>query len=163
MGTCTCFFPFSTGGHTEQSETTKVPSRGKAPLRMRQQSLAALFWAVRAQQGGFSENCPAFSRPRAVWQLPRLWALKGGGPLFRLRARQEARGAAFPSAARASHAAPAAERDSRVDASGLYAETQKTLKFTKDMHGVRFDAYIKSENLWAEIGRRVPRAKALHS
>ena len=66
-------------------------------------------------------------------------------------AQQEARGAAFPSAARASHAAPVAERDSRVDASGLYAETQKTLKFTKDMHGVRFDAYIKSENLWAEI------------
>ena len=119
---------------------------------MRQQSLAAPFWAVRAQQGGFSENCPAFSRPRAVWQLPRLWALKGGGPPFRLRARQEARGTGSPSAARASHAVPVAERDSRVDASGLYAETQKTLKFTKDMHGVRFDAYIKSENLWAEIG-----------
>ena len=161
------FFPFfyriTTGGHPAQSETTKLPSRGKAPLRMRQQSLAAPFWAVRAQQGGFSENCPAFSRPRAVWQLPRLWALKGGGPLFRLRARQEARGAGSPSAARASHALPVTERDSRVDASGLYAETQKTLKFTKDMHGVRFDAYIKSENLWAEIGRRVPRAKALHS
>ena len=161
------FFPFfyriTTGGHPAQSETTKLPSRGKAPLRMRQQSLAAPFWAVCAQQGGFSENCPAFSRPRAVWQLPRLWALKGGGPLFRLRARQEARGAGYPSVARASHAAPAAERDSCADASGLYAETQKTLKFTKDMHGVRFDAYIKSENLWAEIGRRVPRAKALHS
>ena len=79
------------------------------------------------------------------------------------RAQQEARGAGFPSVARASHAVPSAERDSRADASGLYAETQKTLKFTKDMHGVRFDAYIKSENLWAEIGRRVPRAKALHS
>ena len=90
-------------------------------------------------------------------------ALKGGGPPFRLRARQEARGAGFPSAAGASHAVPVAEWDSRVDVSGLYAETQKTLKFTKDMHGVRFDAYIKSENLWAEIGRRVPRAKALHS
>ena len=90
-------------------------------------------------------------------------ALKGGGPPFRAHARQEARGAGFPSAAGASHAAPVAERDSRADASGLYAETQKTLKFTKDMHGVRFDAYIKSENLWAEIGRRVPRAKALHS
>ena len=67
---------------------------------------------------------------------------------------QEARGAGFPSAARASHALPVTERDSRADASGLYAETQKTqktLKFTKDMHGVRFDAYIKSENLWAEI------------
>ena len=47
-------------------------------------------------------------------------------------ARQEARGAGFPSVARASHAAPAAERDSHVDASGLYAETQKTLKFTKE-------------------------------
>ena len=78
-------------------------------------------------------------------------ALKGGGPPFRAHARQEARGAGFPSAAGASHAAPVAEWDSRVDASGLYAETQKTLKFTKDMHGVRFDAYIKSENLWAEI------------
>ena len=66
-------------------------------------------------------------------------------------AQQEARGAGFPSVARASHAVPSAERDSRVDTSGLYAETQKTLKFTKDMHGVRFDAYIKSENLWAEI------------
>ena len=78
-------------------------------------------------------------------------------------AQQEARGVGYPSVERASHAAPAAERDSCADASGLYAETQKTLKFTKDMHGVRFDAYIKSENLWAEIGRRVPRAKALHS
>ena len=86
------FFPFfyqiSTGGQPAQSETTKVPSRGKAPLLMKQRSLAAPFWAVRAQQGGSSENYPVFSRPRAVWQLPRLWALKGGGPLFRLRARQ---------------------------------------------------------------------------
>ena len=30
-------------------------------------------------------------------------------------------------------------------------ETQKSLKFVKDMHGVRFDAYIKSENVWAEV------------
>ena len=163
MGTCTCFFPFCTGGHPAQSETAKVPSRGKAELRVRQRSAAALFWAVRTQQGASSENCPVFSRPRAVWQLPRLWALKGGGSLFCLRARQEARGTGFPSAAGASHAVPVAEWDSCVDVSGLYAETQKTLKFTKDMHGVRFDAYIKSENLWAEIGRRVPRAKALHS
>ena len=66
-------------------------------------------------------------------------------------ARQETHGAGFPSAAGVSHAAPVAERDSRADASGLYAETQKTLKFTKDMHGVRFDAYVKSENTWAEI------------
>ena len=66
------FCQIATGGHPAQSETTKLPSRGKAPLRMRQRSLAAPFWAVRAQQGGFSENYPAFSRPRAVWQLLRL-------------------------------------------------------------------------------------------
>ena len=66
------FYQISTGGQPAQSETTKVPSRGKAPLLMKQRSLAAPFWAVRAQQGGFSENCPAFSRPRAVWQLLRL-------------------------------------------------------------------------------------------
>ena len=51
----------------------------------------------------------------------------------------------------------------RSDTRTLTVETQKSLKFVKDMHGVRFDAYIKSENVWAEVGRRVPRAKALHS
>ena len=30
-------------------------------------------------------------------------------------------------------------------------ETQKTLKFDIDAHGVRFDAFMQSENLWAEI------------
>ena len=39
----------------------------------------------------------------------------------------------------------------RSDTRALTVETQKSLKFVKDMHGVRFDAYIKSENLWAEI------------
>ena len=52
---------------------------------------------------------------------------------------------------------------SRSDMCALTVETQKSLKFVKDMHGVRFDAYVKSENTWAEMGRRVPRAKALHS
>ena len=66
------FYQISTGGQPAQSETTKVPSRGKAPLLMKQRSLAAPFWAVRAQQGGSSENYPVFSRPRAVWQLLRL-------------------------------------------------------------------------------------------
>ncbi len=33
----------------------------------------------------------------------------------------------------------------------LSSETQKTLKFEKDAHGVRFDAFIKSDQLWAEI------------
>ena len=33
----------------------------------------------------------------------------------------------------------------------LTSETQKTLKFEKDAHGVRFDAFIKSDQLWAEI------------
>ena len=74
------FFPFfyriTTGGHLAQSETTKVPSRDKAELRVKQRNLAAPFWAVRAQQGGSSEICPAFSRPRAVWQLLRLWGFK---------------------------------------------------------------------------------------
>ena len=51
----------------------------------------------------------------------------------------------------------------RSDTRALTVETQKSLKFVKDMHGVRFDAYVKSENTWAEMGRRVPRAKALHS
>ena len=45
----------------------------------------------------------------------------------------------------------------------LSIETQKTLKFGADVHGVRFDAFVESSKLWAEIGRRVPRAKALHS
>lgn len=35
--------------------------------------------------------------------------------------------------------------------SNLTSETQKTLKFERDAHGVRFDAFIKSERLWAEI------------
>ena len=51
----------------------------------------------------------------------------------------------------------------RSNTRALTVETQKSLKFVKDMHGVCFDAYIKSENVWAEVGRRVPRAKALHS
>ena len=33
----------------------------------------------------------------------------------------------------------------------LSIETQKTLKFGADVHGVRFDAYVKSENVWAEV------------
>ncbi len=40
---------------------------------------------------------------------------------------------------------------SRSDTRTLTVETQKSLKFVKDMHGVRFDAYVKSENTWAEI------------
>ena len=36
---------------------------------------------------------------------------------------------------------------SRSDTRALTVETQKSLKFVKDMHGVRFDAYIKSENV----------------
>ena len=39
----------------------------------------------------------------------------------------------------------------RSDTRALTVETQKSLKFVKDMHGVRFDAYVKSENTWAEI------------
>ena len=31
------------------------------------------------------------------------------------------------------------------------AETQRSLKFVRNMHGVRFDAFIKSQNIWAEI------------
>ena len=34
----------------------------------------------------------------------------------------------------------------RSDTRALTVETQKSLKFVKDMHGVRFDAYVKSEN-----------------
>ena len=45
----------------------------------------------------------------------------------------------------------------------LSTETQKTLKLAADAHGVRFDAFVESSKLWANIGRRVPRAKALHS
>ena len=33
----------------------------------------------------------------------------------------------------------------------LTAETQKTLKLEKDSHGVRFDAFVKTERLWTEI------------
>ena len=39
----------------------------------------------------------------------------------------------------------------RSDTRALTIETQKSLKFVKDMHGVRFDAYVKSENTWVEI------------
>ena len=35
--------------------------------------------------------------------------------------------------------------------SNLRTETQKTLKFESDAHGVRFDAFLKSDKLWAEI------------
>ena len=31
------------------------------------------------------------------------------------------------------------------------ADTQKTLKFSPDSHGVRFDAYIKGQDIWAEV------------
>ena len=41
--------------------------------------------------------------------------------------------------------------DEGEDAHALTVETQKSLKFVKDMHGVRFDAYIRSENMWAEV------------
>jgi len=33
----------------------------------------------------------------------------------------------------------------------LSVETQKTLKFDFDSHGVRFDAFIRTENIWAEV------------
>ena len=33
----------------------------------------------------------------------------------------------------------------------LSIETQKTLKFGADVHGVRFDAFVESSKLWAEI------------
>ena len=65
-------------------------------------------------------------------------------------------------AAEAAHTETQAN-STRSDTRALTVETQKSLKFVKDMHGVRFDAYVKSENTWAEMGRRVPRAKALHS
>ena len=35
--------------------------------------------------------------------------------------------------------------------SDLTSEPQKTLKFESDAHGVRFDAFLKSDKLWAEI------------
>ena len=35
--------------------------------------------------------------------------------------------------------------------SDLMSEPQKTLKFESDAHGVRFDAFLKSDKLWAEI------------
>ena len=48
------------------------------------------------------------------------------------------------------HAA-ASSGNHHTDTHALTVETQKSLKFVKDMHGVRFDAYIKSENVWAEV------------
>ena len=48
------------------------------------------------------------------------------------------------------HAA-ASSGNPHTDTHALTVETQKSLKFVKDMHGVRFDAYIKSENVWAEV------------
>lgn len=35
--------------------------------------------------------------------------------------------------------------------SDLTSEPQETLKFESDAHGVRFDAFLKSDKLWAEI------------
>ena len=35
--------------------------------------------------------------------------------------------------------------------SNINPETQKTLKFERNAHGGRFDAFIKSDKLWAEI------------
>ena len=56
----------------------------------------------------------------------------------------------------ADDAAEAAHTETQPDSAhsdtrALTVETQKSLKFVKDMHGVRFDAYIKSENVWAEV------------
>ena len=48
------------------------------------------------------------------------------------------------------HAA-ASSGNHHTDKHALTVETQKSLKFVKDMHGVRFDAYVKSENTWVEI------------
>ena len=53
-------------------------------------------------------------------------------------------------AAEAAHTETQAN-SARSDTRALTVETQKSLKFVKDMHGVRFDAYVKSENTWAEI------------
>ena len=53
-------------------------------------------------------------------------------------------------AAEAAHT-EAQANSTRSDTRALTVETQKSLKFVKDMHGVRFDAYIKSENVWAEV------------
>ena len=47
--------------------------------------------------------------------------------------------------------ATASSGNHHTDTHALTVETQKSLKFVKDMHGVRFDAYIKSENVWAEV------------
>ena len=38
-----------------------------------------------------------------------------------------------------------------LDDGPLAVETQRSLKFDPDAHGVRFDAFIKSGNIWAEI------------
>ena len=47
----------------------------------------------------------------------------------------------------------AADKDSeRTDAlENLSVETQKTLKLEADAHGVRFDAFVESSKLWADI------------
>ncbi len=39
----------------------------------------------------------------------------------------------------------------RSDTRALTVETQKITEIRQDMHGVRFDAYIKSGNVWAEV------------
>ena len=41
--------------------------------------------------------------------------------------------------------------DEDEDVHSPTVETQKSLKFVKNMHGVRFDAFVKSENVWAEV------------
>ena len=43
------------------------------------------------------------------------------------------------------------EEENEAGSASFSSEIQKSLKFVKDMHGVRFDAFIKSENTWAEI------------
>ena len=44
---------------------------------------------------------------------------------------------------------------SQKDLSNLSGQIQAALKFSNESHGVRFDAYIQSEELWAEIEMQV--------
>ena len=39
--------------------------------------------------------------------------------------------------------------------------TQASLKFVEDMHGIRFDAYIKTQKCWAEIEMQIARSESL--
>ena len=53
------------------------------------------------------------------------------------------------------------ESETHGDNSSFTVETQKTLKFGEKAHGVRFDAFIKSENTWAEIEMQTVKHLAL--